>query len=124
MWFLKAVKESFNFNGRSRRKEYWCFILISIIGSLLLTLVDGIFFGYTAVNSAGTISLLWSLFLIPASLSVTARRLHDIGMSGWWQLLYLIPLLGTLILFFFLIKKGDIEFNEFGLNPINEEVLD
>jgi len=54
--------------------------------------------------------------LLP-SLAVGARRLHDIGRSGWWQLLSLIPVIGVLVLIYWYIQPGDPEANEYGPPP-------
>lgn len=74
--------------GRASRSEYWWFILFSlVVGSVLENLSDG----------DGALSLvagLASLFLIIPHICVTSRRLHDIGWSGWWQLLPLALIFG------------------------------
>ena len=53
--------------------------------------------------------------LIP-SISCAARRLHDTGRSGWWQLIVLVPLIGSIVLLIFLVLDGETE-NSHGLNP-------
>jgi len=91
MGFITSIKtcfkKYFDFSGRARRSEYWWFYLFTIIGSIVLSIVDAALFG---LEVAGTISPLSSLFglavLIP-TLSAAARRLHDINRSGWFQLL-------------------------------------
>ena len=77
----------FNFNSRATRAEYWWWILFtSLVGSIPI------------VNWVS-----WIVFLIP-NISLTTRRLHDIGKDGWWQvkigLLFTAPVLFMIIAFF------------------------
>lgn len=100
-YFWLGIQKFAVFGGRANRKEYWYFFLFqSIVG--LIT--------FTFIPKAAAIFCL--LFLIP-NLAVTARRLHDVGLSGWWSLVTLIPL-GWLGLLFALVKKGDLEENKYG----------
>jgi uncharacterized membrane protein YhaH (DUF805 family) len=63
----------------------------------------------------------FSTFIPLISLSV--RRLHDIGKSGWWYLLIFIPVLGSLLLLFWAAKKSEDGENRFGSNPLEERGL-
>jgi uncharacterized membrane protein YhaH (DUF805 family) len=56
------------------------------------------------------------VFLLP-SISVATRRLHDIGKSGWWQLLAFVPVLGILVLIYWLALNGHAGANAYGPNP-------
>jgi len=80
----RAFSNYFNFRGRATRAEYWWFFLAAQLISLisLIPFVGGI------------ISLLGSLFIIIPSISLGARRLHDIGRTGWWQLVWVGVLFG------------------------------
>ncbi len=60
------------------------------------------------------LSIVFSLAVLVPSLAVGARRLHDIGRSGWLQLLGLIPLIGAIILIYFYCQPGSAEANRFG----------
>ena len=60
--------------------------------------------------------LVSSLLLILPLFAVTARRLHDINMSGWWQLIGFVPIIGWLMIFFYC-KKSDLEDNKYGSIP-------
>ncbi len=103
MDFVTAVKTCLvqkyaTFEGTASRSEFWWFFLATWIFSLVVN--------YLAGNVHPACAILNLAVLIP-SLAVGARRLHDIGKSGWLQLLYLIPLLGALILIFaFFIRPG------------------
>jgi uncharacterized membrane protein YhaH (DUF805 family) len=57
------------------------------------------------------------LAVIIPSLAVGARRLHDIGKSGWWQLISLIPIIGGIWLIVLMATNGTPGVNEYGTNP-------
>lgn len=98
MTFQESIKICFSkyaeFSGRADRSEYWWFELF-----LLLLMV-----GAGLMNE--TLSNLVSLAVLLPSLAVGARRLHDIDKSGWWQLLYLIPIIGWLVLIYWASQPG------------------
>jgi uncharacterized membrane protein YhaH (DUF805 family) len=75
-----------DFNGRASRPEFWWFTLFGILVSVVLSLIDAAIFGDKAI---GLLDGLFSLGIFLPSLAVGARRLHDIGKSGWWQLIVL-----------------------------------
>lgn len=65
---------------------------------------------------ADNLSLVLSLaFLIP-NFAVSARRLHDVGRSGWWQLLY-ITIIGALVLLFWYVQPSEEGRNDYGEDP-------
>ena len=105
-YFIDALKQFANFSGRATRQQYWMFILIYIIISVLLSIVDGLM---GSVILSGILTL---VMFIP-SISIAARRLHDTGRSGWWQLLVLIPLIGAIVVIVFLCQASQGE-NEYG----------
>ncbi|ARU28850.1 DUF805 domain-containing protein [Cellvibrio sp. PSBB006] len=108
-YFLGAYKKYADFTGRARRKEFWMFVLFYFIASIVLGIVDSII-GFQLLG------LLFSLGSLIPSLAIGARRLHDTGRSGWWQLLYLIPLIGLIIMIVFLVQDSHPD-NEYGPNP-------
>ena len=109
-YFIHGLKEYFNFSGRERRQDYWMFILIYFLIYIFLTLID-IFIGTTWL---GTI---FSLAMIIPSINFATRRLHDTGRSGWWQLLYLIPLIGAIVVLIFLVLDSHPGENAYGISP-------
>jgi len=104
-YFIGALKKYFDFTGRARRKEYWMFILVYFVINIILV-----------VLGLDIISGLVALGLLVPSISIGARRLHDTGRSGWWQLLALIPVIGLIVLIVFLAQDGHDE-NDYGVNP-------
>ena len=99
MTLIESVKTCFSkyadFSGEASRSEYWWFQL----------------FGWLALLGAALISqklglvVIFGLFL--PKLSVTTRRLHDLGRSGWWQLIYFLPGIGWILLDLYLVLKGE-----------------
>jgi len=116
-WFLGALGKFATFSGRSRRKEYWYFTLVYLIIEVVLAVIDmatGLFSQSTGI---GVLSGIFALAMILPSLSVSVRRLHDTGRSGWWLLIGLIPLLGAIVLLVFMILDSEPGSNRFGDNP-------
>jgi uncharacterized membrane protein YhaH (DUF805 family) len=78
----------FNFRGRAQRSEYWWFILFTLLGSVLLSVLEGLVFGYSPDSAeGGAFSAVFSLLVFIPSLSLGWRRLHDTNRSGLWLLL-------------------------------------
>lgn len=92
MTFGESIKTCFSkyaeFSGRADRSEYWWFELF-----LLLVIVGAAILGETLSN-------LVTLAVLLPSLAVGARRLHDVDKSGWWQLLYLVPIVGWIVVIY------------------------
>lgn len=116
-WYLGVLKKYAVFSGRARRKEYWMFLLFNIVIAVVLTVVDVMAGLGDAAGGAGLLSGLYSLAVLLPGLAVTVRRLHDTSHSGWWILICLIPLIGVLVLLYFMIKESDAGDNEYGPNP-------
>lgn len=110
-WYLDVLKKYVVFEGRARRKEYWMFFLFNLIIAFVIGFAEGL------LGAAGTVSTLYSLAIFLPSLAVTVRRLHDTDRSGWWILICLIPLVGPLVLLYFLVLEGVSQSNEYGDNP-------
>lgn len=107
-------KKYATFDGRAGRAEYWWFVLFILIGNLVTNGLDSILFG----SSIGILAPIWGLAMIVPSIAVGVRRLHDLDKSGWWLLLVLIPLIGSLVLLFWFIGKGTQGTNQFGPDPL------
>jgi uncharacterized membrane protein YhaH (DUF805 family) len=119
-WMLRPLKRYAEFSGRSRRMEFWMWILFQfLIGCVFVILVLGL--GGSALMSGdprqliamgGIILILYLLYLLMTlaffipSLAVTIRRLHDSNRSGWWVMLYWGPYL--LIILFSIASGGTV----------------
>ena len=109
------------FSGRARRSEYWWFVLFYFVGNTILPIADGILFGTATVSSNGfatsstpVLSGLFMLATLLPLLSVLVRRLHDLGKSGWWYWIILVPLVGIFVLIYWLASEGTEGDNRFG----------
>ena len=111
-WYISVLKQYAVFSGRARRTEYWMFVLCNVIVMLLLGMVDKLIGGDNEL-----ISSIYSLAVLLPSLAVAARRLHDTNRSAWWLLLGLIPIIGTLVLIYFMVCNGQQGPNRFGDDP-------
>ena len=108
-----------DFSGRARRREYWTFVLVNcLIALLLMTL--GLAFGEDSPASNIMVTIFYLIMLVP-NLSVSVRRLHDIGKSGWYMFLSLIPLIGGLILLIWSLMDSEPGENQYGKNPKGED---
>ena len=116
-YFLYCLQHYADFNGRARRSEYWYFVLFNFIVSILIGLSLGVIAGLLNVPALVYLAYLWSLAVFIPSLAVSVRRLHDIGRSGWWLLLSLIPLVGAIILILWHCTDSQPGANQYGPNP-------
>lgn len=135
-YFLDVVtKKHFQFSGRATRSEFWYFVLFSMILSFTISFIGqmlGILymvsFDMPSVSETGEISnivqnipinilqMVFGLLMFFPSLAVGVRRLHDIGKSGWWYLIVLIPFIGILVLLAFFVmgsQEGDNYYGEY-----------
>ena len=115
-WYLKVLRNYVNFSGRARRKEYWMFFLINIVVAFGLGLIDGVM-SLRSSSGIGMLGLLYNLFILLPSIAVGARRLHDTGRSGWWQLIGLVPILGVIVLIVWYASEGASGSNAYGDDP-------
>ncbi|MBZ0105159.1 MAG: DUF805 domain-containing protein [Sulfuricella denitrificans] len=82
------------FEGRATRSEYWWFFLFTFLASAASGMVSE------------AVSGLFSLAVLLPSLAVGARRLHDTDRSGWFLLLWFIPIIGWIILIVWAVQEG------------------
>jgi len=121
MDFMTAVRACFakyvDFSGRARRSEYWYFALFSFLLGIVTSVIDAVLGTGYDDTTGGLVNSLGSLVLLLPSLAVAVRRLHDIGRSGWWFLLVLIPIIGWIVLIVWFCtdtKRGE---NKYGADP-------
>lgn len=116
-YFLYCLQHYADFSGRARRSEYWFFVLFNFLVSFVLGFVFGLIATATEVPSIASLAYLWSVAMVVPALAVTARRLHDIGRSGWWMLIALVPIVGGIILLVWECTDSQPGFNQYGPNP-------
>ena len=115
-WYISALKKYAVFSGRARRKEYWMFFLFNIIFAIAAIILDNVI--GTAIGGVGygLIYFLYLLAVILPGIAVAVRRLHDIGKSGGWLFIALIPLIGGIWLLVLMCTEGTPGENEYGSN--------
>ena len=105
MDFVQAIKSCLGqyatFSGRAKRSEFWWFFLFQVLVMVAASMLGDV------VNGIASLAL-----LLPA-LAVGARRLHDIGRTGWWQLL-LLSGIGFLVLLYWWVQPGEGAGNIYG----------
>lgn len=109
--YIATLKKYADFSGRARRTEYWLFVLFSMVIAMVLGVVDYV------LGTPGIVGLLFTLAILIPSIAVGVRRLHDTDRSGWWLLVALIPIIGTIALLIFLLLDSNPGDNRFGANP-------
>lgn len=92
-WVKKAVNKYSDFKGRARRKEYWLFFIAAALLNIIALVCDLAIIGFTEYQTYYGLYIAASLLSITPLLAAGSRRLHDIGRTGWWQLLWVIPFL-------------------------------
>jgi uncharacterized membrane protein YhaH (DUF805 family) len=104
------------FSGRARRSEYWFFILFTAILGIVGSILDATFGLRSGSYGSGPIQGILQLAVLVPTIAVGARRLHDTGRSGWWQLISLIPFIGWIVLIVFFVQDSQ-PANQHGPNP-------
>ena len=116
-WYLKVLKQYADFKGRARRKEYWMFFLFNAILVAILSLIDRFTGTYNFDWGYGLLSGIYSLAVFIPGIAVAARRLHDVGKSGWMLLIAFIPIIGVIWLLVLFVTDSDPGSNKYGPNP-------
>ena len=121
-WYLKVMRDNYaNFSGRARRKEYWMFVLVQtivMIGLMILDSVLGLDFELQGISLGyGYLYLIGIIVHFIPSLAVLVRRLLDVGKSGWFYFIFLIPIIGVLWLLVLYCTEGQKQDNKWGPNP-------
>lgn len=109
-WYFKCWQQYADFSGRARRKEFWMFYLINLLFAFIAGFLDGIF-------DLTLLSVIYPVLIFIPALSVSIRRLHDAGKSGWMYLIFLIPIIGSIWLLILLCTNSQPGRNKWGDNP-------
>lgn len=119
MGFGEAIQSGFrnyaNFRGRAARSEYWYWVLFAVLLALVARFID---YAIGFHTGAGIFSAIGGLAVLLPDIAVGARRLHDRDKSGWFLLLGLIPLIGSIILLVWFCRRGTVGANRFGEDPL------
>ncbi|MCK9487417.1 MAG: DUF805 domain-containing protein [Dehalococcoidia bacterium] len=122
MSFQQAVRSGLEkyarFEGRDGRSAFWFWVLFTVLVSIVAGVVDTILGTGDPSTGTGLVGGLASLALLVPSLAVGARRLHDIGKSGWMQLLAVVPILGWIYLIYLFAQEGHAGENQYGQPPV------
>jgi len=110
-----ALRKYVQFSGRARRREFWSLQLFILAGGLAIA-VGGALTGLASPR-LNPLGLVFWLATLPPSIACSIRRLHDIGRSGWWFLIYPVPVLGLFVLLLFYLEPGQPGRNRFGPDP-------
>jgi uncharacterized membrane protein YhaH (DUF805 family) len=132
--YVQVFKRAFDFTGRSRRREFWLFVLVNLVVTAVLTALDtllglggvttltgpGYAFTYLAPGLLGSI---YNVVVLIPNIAVSIRRLHDTDRSGWWLFIALLPLIGAIVLIVFWAMEGTRGANRFGADPKSAELV-
>lgn len=122
MTFFGAVKSVLSqyvgFSGRAQRAEYWYWTLFATIASICLGILDAVIFPTLIWDPLSTV---FSIAVLLPALAVGVRRLHDVDRSGWWVLLWFVPVIGWLVLLYWAVTRGTTGDNRFGPDPLAAE---
>lgn len=114
-YYLDAIKKYIVTSGRASRKEYWMFVLFNVIIMFFVSLIDSFLGSPTNKSGDGILSRVYEVFIFLPTVAITVRRLHDIGKSGWWFLISIIPVIGWIVMLVYTLRVGDSGNNEYGL---------
>jgi uncharacterized membrane protein YhaH (DUF805 family) len=108
MTFGDAIRTGFanyfNFAERAVPSEFWYWVLFTILVSIVTAIVDAIWF--PDFYPISPLTDLFGLATLLPGLAVSVRRLHDTNRSGWWILLWFIPLIGIIVLIVWWVQQG------------------
>ena len=116
-WFLKCINQYSDFSGRARRTEYWMFMLFNMIFACIAIVLDNALGLADPAMGYGVLYGIYALVMLIPGLAVCARRLHDVGKSGWFMFISLIPIIGGIWLLVLICTDGHAEENKWGKNP-------
>ncbi len=99
-------------SGRMSRKDYWLFAIGMAVLAMIINSIGASRDKNPALDILPYYFCVTVLFIV-----MSARRLHDTNNNGWLALLHVIPCLGPLLLFFYMIQAGDVGENQYGPDP-------
>ena len=122
MSFMSAMKSgfknSFSLSGRASRSEYWFWVLGGVIFQMTMV-IGSIVLAVMEVPVLPGLMILAPILLVPGSITLVVRRIHDVGMSGWMWFVALVPVIGEIYLIYLFVQEGDFGENAYGAVPTN-----
>ena len=115
---IKCFQKYVGFEGRASRSEFWWFFLFTGIAYIIAMIIDVILFGFE-LSDPTPISWALQFAVFLPSLAVIVRRLHDIGKSGWFYFIALIPIIGLILIIVWFCSDGEPVPNMYGPVPTN-----
>ena len=115
-WYLQGLRKYAVFSGRARRREFWMFELINSLIVFALFVI-AVLAGKAGFGYLLALPIVYSVATVIPSFAKLVRRLHDTDHSGWWFLIGVIPVVGSLFLLALTMRDDDPGENRFGPNP-------
>lgn len=110
----KEVKNCLNIEGRVKRKPFIWFNVQVILIALVLGVIDVANHTFWFDYGVGMFEGIFLLIMAFPIISITIRRLHDVGLSGWWYLVCFLPYYASVILLVFLMIKDTAKGEKYG----------
>ncbi|WP_339355287.1 DUF805 domain-containing protein [Aeromonas popoffii] len=98
--YLLAWRRCLDFSGHSSRKEFWMFMLVHLLVTLMCIALD------VGINGMSGLDVGYSVVSILPMVAIMVRRLHDIDRSGWWGWIFFVPGVGPFVLVYLLARQG------------------
>ena len=114
--YADALLRYFDMFGRSSRSQYWWYQLSVVVVAFFAIIVDVAAGMHIAHYPKGILMVFVVVFHIVPQITISVRRLHDIGRSGFWYLLCFVPF-GSLVLLYWSCLASDLGPNEYGDDP-------
>jgi uncharacterized membrane protein YhaH (DUF805 family) len=115
--YIRCLKKYAEFHGRSSRAEFWGYSIVNAVIIFALLWFHSNYETGVIYYTTAYIAVIYIAATIVPTLAATVRRWHDIGRTGTWLFLNLIPGAGTLATLFFMLCKGDEYTNAYGKDP-------
>lgn len=112
-YLIEPFKKAFDFSGRSTRKQYWIFGLWMLLFAIICVTIDVLMGTDQYFGDNGLVGGIYSLFVLFPTIAISVRRLHDIGRTGTWVFISIIPIIGSLWLLVYFCTDSQSD-NEYG----------
>lgn len=112
--YKKMFRYYFVFDGRTSRMQFWGAVMVNIIIGFLLMLLSFIMPFFCMAE------YLYGLAVVIPLTTLTVRRLHDTGRSGWWVLTGAVPILNFVLVAFCCFAEGSLGKNRYGAMPLDD----